>query len=207
MTAVPDGLSTLHQKSDEWFARARASLLGELPCRQGCCRCCHGTFAITRLDAVEIQRGLDGLEPSVRADIQLRAARQRSQIESAFPQLQASVSLDAWPDAVLDDVAQRFRDLPCPALHADGSCRVYRFRPVTCRMMGIPIESGQTSEGACDVQTAIPIKRLPRVLREEESRLAEQEAAELRRPGDRPGCGDEVLLPYGFLRDWPARPR
>jgi Fe-S-cluster containining protein len=206
MTAVPDGLSTIHQKSDDWFVRARASLLGALPCRPGCCRCCHGPFGITRLDAVEIQRGLATLDPSVREDIQLRAARQAGEIESAFPALRQSVSLDGWPEADLDDLAERFRDLPCPALHEDGSCRVYGFRPVTCRLMGIPVESDQISAGACEVQTAVPIRRLPHALREEEDRLAEQEAAELRRRGDRPECGEELLLPYGFLGDRLAPP-
>lgn len=201
MTAVPDGLSTIHQKSDDWFARAKASLLGVLPCRQGCCRCCHGPFGITRLDVEEIQRGLALLEPSVRHGIRLRAARQAAEIDSAFPQLKRSVSLDGWSEADLDDLAQRFGDLPCPALHDDGSCRVYRFRPVTCRMMGIPVETGQISAGACEVQTAIPIQRLSRSLREEESRLAEQEAAELQRMGDWRERGEEVLLPYGFLQE------
>lgn len=204
MTAVPDGLSTIHQKSDDWFARARASLPGALPCRQGCCRCCHGPFGITRLDVAEIQRGLATLDLPAREDIRRRALRQAREIESAFPQLTRSVWLDEWPDAALDDLARRFRDLPCPALQEDGSCRVYRFRPVTCRLMGIPVESDQISVGACEVQTAIPVTRLSQSLREEESRLAEQEAAELQRLGGKGECGEEVLLPYGFFQDRPA---
>lgn len=201
MTAMQD--AGIQARSDAWFARARAAVLGALPCRRGCCRCCIGPFAITQLDAVAIQRGLDTLEPAVRDDIRSKARQQAEEMAAAFPQLRESASLDAWREADLDALAHRFSDRPCPALRAeDGSCRIYPFRPVTCRVMGIPVESAGMVVGACEVQTAIPITRVPEVLREEESRLADQEAAALERlQSGQPGRGDEVMLPYGFLAD------
>jgi hypothetical protein len=66
--------------------------------------------------------------------------------------------------------------------------------------MGIPTEDRGLVNGACEVQTFIPIRRLPKIFREEENRLAEEEAAsldELRRATG--STGEEVLLPYGFL--------
>lgn len=201
MTAVQDGPAGIQARSDAWFARAKASLLGALPCRRGCCRCCVGPFAITKLDAMAIQRGLDTLEPAVRDEIRGKARRQADEMAASFPQLRESASLDAWRDADLDALARRFRDRPCPALQVeDGSCRIYPFRPVTCRMMGIPVESGGSVVGACEVQTAVPIKQVSTALREEESRLADQEAAALQRlRSGQPGGGEEVMLPYGFL--------
>jgi len=201
MTAVQDGLAGIQARSDAWFARAKAALLGALPCRRGCCRCCVGPFAITGLDARAIRRGLDTLEPAVRDEVRSRARRQADEMAAAFPRLRESASVDDWQDTDLDDLAQRFSDRPCPALEAvDGSCRIYPFRPVTCRMMGIPVESGEMVLGACEVQTAIPIRRVTAALREEESRLAKEEEAALRHLRNRrPKDGDEVMLPYGFL--------
>jgi hypothetical protein len=66
--------------------------------------------------------------------------------------------------------------------------------------MGIPTETQGLAQGACEVQTFIPILRLPSVFRVEEERLAQEEAAALdallRNTGS---TGEEVFLPYGFL--------
>ncbi len=186
----------LLDRAERWFERARAALLGEIPCRPGCCRCCIGPFAITRLDAVTLQRGLTSLPAPERQAIHARACEQAARIEAAFPQLCESPLLDRWTDAQADAVAARFADLPCPALDAEGRCRVYAFRPMTCRLMGIPVETEGTVHGACAVQIAVPIVRLSRALREEEDRLAEREAAAL---AAAPGPGEELLITYGFL--------
>ena len=71
--------------------------------------------------------------------------------------------------------------------------------------MGIPIEEDGFVQGACEIQTAVPIVRLPAILREEEERLAELEAQALDAFHDEaPRAGDEIFLPYGFLpeRAW-----
>ena len=66
--------------------------------------------------------------------------------------------------------------------------------------MGIPTEDQGLAHGACEVQTFIPIVRLPAAFREEENRLAQEEAASLDRLRQATGStGEEVFLPYGFL--------
>ena len=200
MPHASDSHARLLIRTDGWFSRVRAALHEQIPCHRGCCRCCVGPFAITALDAAELHRGLASLDEPLRRDIEARAASQTAAIEVEFPRLRRSPILDDWNDSELDTVAERFADLPCPALGSDGSCRVYPFRPLACRTMGIPIEEQGLVHGACEVQTAVPIVRLPRALREEESRLAEREAAEIEavRRATR-AHGEEILLTYGFL--------
>jgi len=66
--------------------------------------------------------------------------------------------------------------------------------------MGIPTEDRGLAHGACEVQTFIPIIRLPAAFREEEGRLAQEEAASLDVLRLVTGStGEEVFLPYGFL--------
>jgi len=189
-------------QADHWFARAKAAQLGALPCRRGCSRCCIGPFAITILDAAELQRGLAALDAPNRQAIQDRARAQTAAIEAAHPTLRHSPYLDTWEDRDLDALGEQFASLPCPALAADGSCSVYPFRPMTCRLMGIPTETAGTVEGACEVQTAVPIVRLPRALRDAETELVRKEAEELAaRARARAREGEEMWLPYGFLPD------
>lgn len=191
---------SIYDRADRWFFRAKAALLGNVPCAKGCCHCCIGPFPITLLDAEELRRGLQELPAVQRQNIEERASLQTTLIETAYPDLATDSLLDGWPDCKVDELIARFADLPCPALQEDGSCAVYTFRPLTCRTMGIPVEADGMVNGACDIQTSVPILRLSQPLRVEEDRLAEHEARllemERRR---RSSTGEESLLPYGFI--------
>jgi len=205
-SALPPAVlpSTLSHKTSRWFERATAALLGQVPCRAGCCRCCIGPFPVTILDRKNIERGLTELSPPRRQAIQQRARTQIASMEAAFPQLTASTFLDSWPDPLIEQLVEQFADLPCPALDSDGRCAIYAFRPLTCRSMGMPSEEAGTVEGACDIQTSLPIIRLSQALRREEEQLAGEEAEQLAAlQQEQPTEGEELLLPYAFLPEKP----
>ena len=196
----PSFPSSIFDRADHWFVRAKAALSGNVPCGRGCCHCCIGPFPITILDAEELRRGLQELPPAQRRDIEERARRQTAAIEAAYPDLADNPILDGRPDWQIDQLVAQFAEQPCPALDNDGSCALYAFRPVTCRTMGIPTDTSGMVHGACDIQTSVPIIRLSRSLRIEEDHLADQEAGLLEiEKRHRSFAGDELLLPYGFL--------
>ncbi|HSF67591.1 MAG TPA: YkgJ family cysteine cluster protein [Nitrospiraceae bacterium] len=197
--ALPDPVP-LYRKTDHWFQRATAVLLGEVPCRLGCTSCCIGPFPITLLDVYTLQQGLAALTPDHRRRIEQRAIAQTAAMEAAFPQLTHTPLLDDWSDPEIDRLVTEFHHHACPALEADGHCGLYDHRPLACRTMGIPTEDRGLAQGACEVQTFIPILRLPSSFREEEDQLAQEEAAALEAHRRATGStGEEVLLPYGFL--------
>ena len=67
-------------------------------------------------------------------------------------------------------------------------------------MMGIPLEENGTVQGACDVQTFIPLKQVTKIFRQEEDDVADQERRLLDTVREKkPWLGEEVLLPFGFL--------
>ncbi|MEK7305480.1 MAG: YkgJ family cysteine cluster protein [Nitrospirota bacterium] len=193
-------LSSLPEKTSQWFARATAALLEQLPCRQGCCHCCIGTFPVTILDQQYLQEGLAQLPDAQRQSIQQNAHAQVAAIEARFPPPSPSPMLDNWPDRLTEQLAEEFQNLPCPALTSEGHCAVYAFRPLTCRSMGIPPDQDGCVEGACDIQTAVPIIRLSPPFREEEDRLAGEESQQLTALRQQLQYqGEELLLPYAFL--------
>ncbi len=192
--------STLFGKTAEWFERSKASLLGNLPCSEGCSGCCIGLFPVTILDRQEIQRGLPSLPEEQRKRIERIAAEQATALSVAAPQLSMNHSIDEWADVDVDRIIERFGTWPCPALEPDGTCGLYEFRPLACRSMGIPEDDGVCVSGACAVQTAVPLIRVSKFLREEENHLSETEANELEALRDRQGLdGEEILLPFAFL--------
>ena len=198
----PSSPAPLYQKTDHWFQRASAALLGEVPCKLGCTSCCIGPFPITLLDVHTLREGLDSLQPEHRQRIEQRAIEQTAAMETSFPQLTQSDLIDDWPDQEIDRLVTEFHQHPCPALEEDGRCGIYQHRPLVCRSMGIPIEVHGLAHGACEVQTFIPILRLPSSFREEEDRLAQEEASALEALHQNTGTsGEEVFLPYGFLRE------
>lgn len=193
-------LSTLAEKTSQWFKRATAALLEQVPCRQGCCHCCIGPFPVTLLDQYHLHEGLAQLPEAQRQAIQQNAQTQVAAIEVHFPQLSASPMLDNWPDHLTEQLAEQFHDLPCPALNSEGRCTVYAFRPLTCRSMGIPTDQNGCVNGACEIQTTIPIIRLSPTFREEEDYLAGEEAEQLAVLRLKLNSqGEELLLPYAFL--------
>jgi Fe-S-cluster containining protein len=171
-----------------------------VPCRLGCTSCCIGPFPITLLDVHTLKQGLAGLPPDHRHRIEQGAVEQTVAMETSFPQLTQTDLLDTWSDQDIDRLVTEFHHLPCPALETDGRCGIYSHRPLVCRSMGIPTEDHGLAHGACEVQTFIPIVRLPAAFREEENRLAQEEAASLETLQQATGSiGEEVFLPYGFL--------
>jgi Fe-S-cluster containining protein len=161
-----------------------------------------GLFPVTILDRQEIQRGLRLLSHEQRRAIEQKAARQATLIEASAPQLADNRFIDGWLDRDVDGLVERYRELPCPALQADGGCILYAFRPLACRSMGIPMIVDGVVQGACAIQTSVPVIRLSGFLRQEEDRLAGEEAEDLRRLRDRQKIpGEELLLPYAFLPD------
>lgn len=194
---------SLFRKTSHWFERAKASLLDSLPCRQGCSHCCIGLFPVTLLDRQEIQRGLASLTAEDRRRMEDRAREQVNQLGVAAPRLMTNQFVDRWSDEEMDGIIEQFESLPCPALESDGRCGLYEFRPLVCRSMGIPPDDGLRVTGACAIQNAVPLVRLSKSLREEESVLAGLEArhlADARMTPDSPG--EEVLLSYAFLSEF-----
>ena len=132
--------------------------------------------------------------------MQKAAMAQASSLLAVAPQLTRAPFIDLWREEQIDQLTLQFDTWPCPALEQDGSCGLYEFRPLVCRSMGIPPEEGDSVSGACAVQTAIPLIRLPSVLREEESQLAGLEVKALGTLRHQLGAqGEELFLPFAFL--------
>ena len=106
-------------------------------CKKGCADCCHALFDLTLIEAIYLnhhfQAAFTGdqkerlLEKANLADRRIHKLKRRAYRETT----------ESGDDAsVLEDLA-RMRER-CPLLNDRDLCELYRYRPVTCRIYGIP---------------------------------------------------------------------
>jgi Fe-S-cluster containining protein len=123
---------------DAWFERCLAAAPpGLLACRKGCSACCRGLFDITLLDAFLLKEGFAALPSATRETVLARCRPRLAELQSRWPELHppyllSGLSDDSWMEMPEGD------ETPCPLLGDDGLCLIYPFRPMTCRLHGLP---------------------------------------------------------------------
>ncbi len=141
---VDSALAETARRSGAWLA-----------CKPGCTACCHGIFAINQLDAERLRLGMADLEdrdPARAARIRARAKKSIARIAPGFPGDIGTGVLDESEEA-----QQQFEELgndePCPVLDPhSGLCDLYTSRPMTCRIFGPPVRSGEEGGlGVCEL--------------------------------------------------------
>ena len=121
-----------------------------LVCRVGCTQCCHGAFAINALDAERLRSGMDVLRAANPALVERIESRARTWVEEFGAEFPGDLVTGFLGET--NEEQERFgsfaEDAACPALDPDtGSCDVYAWRPITCRVFGPPVRM-DSADGA-----------------------------------------------------------
>src|SRR5438270_3428178 len=139
---VDAALADATRRSGSWLA-----------CRIGCTQCCVGVFAITQLDALRLQHGLEALErtdPRRARTIRKRAQQSVSRLAPEFPG-NPKTGILAADEHSRERFEQFGNEEVCPALSpTTGECELYASRPMTCRVFGPPVRSEQ-GLGVCEL--------------------------------------------------------
>jgi len=154
MLARPSRDRELVQIVDAAFAEASRKAGDWLICRPGCTQCCVGAFAINALDAARLRVGLSELQQRdpIRADkVRQRARAYLDRVAGTYPGDPATGILDESP-AGEDRFLTFADDEICPALDPEmGTCDLYSFRPMTCRVFGPPVRNEGGVLGLCEL--------------------------------------------------------
>lgn len=128
----------LVHKVDQAVDRVHAAHPGEVRCRQGCSDCCFAVFDLTLAEAFYLNAHFHWeLAESIRETIIERAETADRQAYQIKHRLQRMRQREGKNDSELLQylAEQRVR---CPLLNEDNGCDGYAFRPITCRIYGIP---------------------------------------------------------------------
>lgn len=202
-------LQLLH-RVDAWFDQCLLAAPSSIACTKGCSACCRGLFDITLLDAYLLQTGFKRLSTLQRSEVLVRVRKRLSQLQQQWPELQPPYILNTlphqqWLQMPEDDLT------PCPLLGADGLCLLYDYRPLTCRLHGVPhvdvsgtvfCDSWCTLNFTCDDPLAMPELRAPfEQFFQREVELLSQFNSRLL--GD--SCSErDTFIPLALLIDFPT---
>lgn len=127
---------------DAVFERVATQHPDCVTCERGCSECCHAMFDLSLVEAmylnVKFKESFDyGKE---RSDV-LENAGAADRLSYKIKRKAYKQSMDgADSRQVLEAIArERVR---CPLLNGDENCAMYQYRPITCRLYGIPTAIG-----------------------------------------------------------------
>jgi len=139
MNALLDRYGELLREVDAWFQRSLEQYPELIACHNGCSECCRGLFDITLLDAYYLRRGFDTLPESLKTDIVKAATRRLEQLSMVNAEFTEPWLLNGIPEVDWDALMPEEDETPCLLLAESGGCLVYEYRPMTCRLNGIPL--------------------------------------------------------------------
>jgi Fe-S-cluster containining protein len=124
---------------DGWFARCMEAFSAEIACRSGCSECCRGLFDITLLDACYLKYGFDRLDAQVKTAVRTKVIARLQELQRLWPDFREPYTLNYRPEEEWEALMPEDDETPCPLVDNDGRCILYNFRPMTCRLNGIPL--------------------------------------------------------------------
>jgi len=152
---------TIVIQADELFERVQKEHPECVTCKIKCADCCHALFDLTLIEAIYINyqfkktiKGKDKIrliEKANRADRKTHMAKRQ-----AYKSKKAGKN---ETEILMDIAAERVR---CPLLNDDEMCDLYEYRPITCRLYGIPTSIGGRSH-TCGKSGFVEGKQYPAV--------------------------------------------
>lgn len=124
---------------DDWFGRCVSMAPQNIHCAKGCSSCCRGLFDITMLDACYLKHGFDFLEPQVKHMVTKKAEARLAAVRELWPDFAPPFTLNGREDSEWDGIMPDDDETPCVLLDNRGQCLLYQYRPMTCRLHGLPL--------------------------------------------------------------------
>ncbi len=134
LSQFSQGLDALWRRCDMAFAQVAVSFPKEVRCGSGCDDCCRAVFDLTPAEALALALAFRRLPRNARRE----ALRRAEKAEAEFDQVARRALNQAPEERLLTFSRAR---VVCPLLEK-GRCLLYAARPLTCRLYGIPVASG-----------------------------------------------------------------
>ncbi len=132
----------LMQGVDKIFQRMSNDYPGEVKCSNGCTDCCFALFDLTLVEALYLNRQFQELGQDVKNMILVEADKADRKTHKIKRKLFKAHEGGASEEEILKSAGQE--RVQCPLLVEDR-CVLYEFRPLTCRLYGLPMKVGEST--------------------------------------------------------------
>ena len=132
----------LARETDALFERIRAQFPDLVVCGEGCSGCCHALFDLTLVEALHLNSRFLERFPEGTERFALQNAAEAIDRSIAKIKRKAFKDSKAGKDnnVILAELAAV--SVRCPLLGNDDRCILYEYRPLTCRLYGVPTAVG-----------------------------------------------------------------
>ncbi len=129
---------------DAIFKKVKAEYPKEVFCREKCSDCCYAIFDIPLIEAVYLNHKFNETFSGIRKRELIDTA---AKVDRSLFKMKREAHKDVQEGkdelAILAEMSmERIR---CPLLGPDDLCLLYKFRPLTCRVYGIPTSTAGVS--------------------------------------------------------------
>lgn len=123
----------LVDKAEAAFHEMEVSYSRCVTCRRHCSDCCHAIFGVFLIEASYLQGHFARLSDPQKQEVLRRCRQADEKLELMKRRFQAE---GRDPQSAMNALARE--RIQCPLLDENQDCVLYRFRPITCRVYGIP---------------------------------------------------------------------
>jgi len=128
-------------KADKAFAHVKGQYPEEVKCTPGCADCCYALFDLTLIEALYINYHFKEQYKGAKREALLEKANAADRkIHKIKKEAFRATQEGKDEEKVLEDVAQE--RIRCPLLNDEDRCDLYAYRPIACRVYGIPLAIG-----------------------------------------------------------------
>ena len=131
----------LSMTAEETFKKMEREYGDCVTCKIGCTDCCYALFDLSLIEAIYINRRFhEVLGDEKKLQLLERANQSDRAVHKIKRKAYKAYEAGKSEDEVFEQIA--LEKVRCPLLNDEGRCELYAFRPITCRLYGIPTAIG-----------------------------------------------------------------
>jgi Fe-S-cluster containining protein len=125
----------LVDRADEAFRKMKEEHGACVTCERHCSDCCHAVFGLFLIEAAYLKQHFDQVDSTIIREALLRCNDTERALKRFEIKLQAQEN-----DPQMQAYIMARERIHCPLLDDNQECILYPYRPITCRVYGIPIK-------------------------------------------------------------------
>jgi len=147
--------------ADKTFEKVRQDFPELVTCKVECADCCHALFDLPLIEALYINYHFNRTFKGQEKEAFLETV---NQVDRQIYKLKKKANKDLEAGKTEEDILTELAEarVRCPLLNDQNQCDLYGFRPITCRLYGIPTSIGGKGR-TCGLSDFKPGEQYPTV--------------------------------------------